>query len=159
MAQSRLLFSPAARQALRRGFTLLSDLMALSLGPRGRLVASARENPRKSPEFLNDGATIARRFLGLPDRFETMGAFLARHIAWRMEETVGDGATTAVVIARQIIQEADRLAAAGYNLMSVRRGLEKALPVVIESLAAQAHPWTVLTKSLRSAVPSPVRKH
>lgn len=140
MTQSRLLFAPLARQALRRGFNLLSDLMELSLGPRGRLVALARENPRKSPEFLNDGATIARRFLGLPDRFETMGAFLARHIAWRMEETVGDGATTAVVIARQIINEADRLAAAGYHLTSIRRGLEKALPVVLAALAAQAHP-------------------
>jgi len=140
MTQSRLLFSPAARQALCRGFTVLSDLMELSLGPRGRFIALARESPRKSPEFLNDGATIARRFLGLPNRFETMGAFLARHIAWRMEETVGDGATTAVVIARQIIQEANRLAAAGYNLMSVRHGLEKALPIVLEALAAQAHP-------------------
>lgn len=140
MTQPRLLFPPKARQALLRGFNLLSDLLELSLGPRGRLVALANDNPRKSPELLNDGATIARRFLGLPNRFETMGAFLARHIAWRMEEAVGDGATTAVVIARQILNEADRLAAAGYNVMSLRRGIEKVLPVVLDALAAQSHP-------------------
>ena len=140
MKQARLLFPPEAQAALRRGFNLLSDLLELSLGPRGRLIALAQDNPRKSPEFLNDGATIARRFLGLPNRFETMGAFLARHIAWRMEEAVGDGATTAVVIARQILNEADRLAASGYNRMSIARGLEKALPVVLAALAAQSHP-------------------
>ncbi len=140
MTQPRLLFSPAARQALRRGFNLLTDLMEVSLGPRGRLVALATDNPRKPPEFLNDGATIARRFLGLPNRFETMGAFLARHIAWRVEEAVGDGATTAVVLARQILNEADRHAAAGYNLMSIGRGLEKVLPAILTALAAQAHP-------------------
>jgi len=140
MKQPRLLFPPAARQALSRGFNLLSDLMEVSLGPQGRLVALANENPRKSPEFLNDGATIARRFSGLPNRFETMGAFLARHIAWRVEEAVGDGTTTAVVIARQILNEANRHAAAGYNLMRVAHGLEKVLPVVLAALAAQAHP-------------------
>ncbi len=140
MKQPRLLFSPAARQALSRGFNLLSDLVEVSLGPRGRLVALANENPRKSPELLDDGASIARRFSGLPDRFETMGAFLARHIAWRVEESVGDGTTTAVVMARQILNEANRFAAAGYNLMLIARGLEKLLPVALEALTAQAHP-------------------
>lgn len=140
MTQPRLLFSPAARQALRRGFNQLSDLLEVTLGPRGRLVAMTRDNPRKPPELLNDGATLARRFTGLPNRFDTMGAFLARHIAWRMEEAVGDGATTAVVIARQILNEADRHAAAGFHLMSIGRGLEKALPIVLAELAAQARP-------------------
>ena len=140
MTQSRLLFSPAARQALSRGFNGLSDLLEVSLGPRGRLVALARDNPRKPPELLNDGATIARRFTGFANRFEAMGALLARHIAWRMEEAVGDGATTAVVLARHLLNEANRHAAAGYNLMSLRRGVEKALPVVLQALVAQAQP-------------------
>lgn len=140
MRQPRLLFSPAARQALSRGFNGLSDLLEVSLGPRGRLVALARDNPHKPPELLNDGATIARRFTGFPNRFEAMGAFLARHIAWRMEEAVGDGATTAVVLARHLLNEANRHAAAGYNLMSIRRGIEKALPLVLTALAEQAHP-------------------
>lgn len=136
----RLVFDPAARTALLRGFNHLAALMEVALGPRGRLVAIARDNPRRAPELLNDGATIARRFLGLPNRFETMGAFLARHIAWRMEENVGDGATTAVVIARQVINESHRLIAAGYNVMDLRRGLEKALRVTLQALQQQAQP-------------------
>lgn len=142
MHHPRLAFEPAARQSLRKGFNRLADVMEVALGPRGRLVAVARDNSRKPPELLNDGATIARRFTGFPNRFETMGAFMARHIAWRMEEAVGDGATTAVVIARQIFNEADRHAAAGYNMMSIRRGLEKALVVVLHALEKQAQPLT-----------------
>jgi chaperonin GroEL len=140
MTHSRLLFAPAARQALRRGFDLLADLMECSLGPRGRRIAVARDNPRRPPELLDDGATIARRFLGLPSRWETMGAFLARHIAWRMEEAVGDGATTAVVIARHALGEMDRLVAAGHNPMQVRRGVERALGVLLAELRALAQP-------------------
>ena len=123
MHHPRLAFEPAARQSLRKGFNRLADVMEIALGPRGRLVAVARDNPRKPPELLNDGATIARRFTGFPNRFETMGAFMARHIAWRMEEAVGDGATTAVVIARQVFNEADHYAAAGSNMISSPRGL------------------------------------
>ncbi|MDQ3249613.1 MAG: chaperonin GroEL [Chloroflexota bacterium] len=140
MAHPRLAFEPAARQSLRKGFNALAAVMEVALGPRGRLVAVAQDNRRKAPELLDDGATIARRFLGLPNRFETMGAFMARHIAWRMEETVGDGATTAVVIARQVLNEADRHIAAGYNPMRLRHGLEKTLTVALQALDCQAQP-------------------
>jgi chaperonin GroEL len=140
MSHPRLAFSPRARTALLRGFHHLADAMTVALGPRGRLVAVSRDNPRRPPELLNDGATIARRFTGLPDRFESMGALLARHIAWQMEEAVGDGATTAVVLACAIIDEADRIIAAGYNPMRVRRGLEKAAAVVGSELARLAQP-------------------
>lgn len=114
--------------------------MAVALGPRGRLVAVNRENSRRPPELLDDGATIARRFSGLPDRFESMGALLARHIAWQVEEAVGDGATTAVVLARAIVAETDRYLAAGYNAMSLRRGLECAAQAVNVELGKMARP-------------------
>ncbi len=140
MTQSRLLFAPQAQQALCRGFNQLADLLEVALGPRGRLVAMAGDNPRKPPELLNDGALIARRFLGLPGRFETMGAFLARHIAWQVEEAVGDGSTTAVVIARQVLNEALRQVAAGHHAMDLRRGIERALPLLLQALRAQAQP-------------------
>jgi chaperonin GroEL len=129
-----------AQTALLRGFNQLADLLETTLGPRGRLVAVARDNPKRSPELLNDGGAIARRFLGFPNRFETMGAFLARHIAWRMEEAVGDGATTAVVIARQILNETARLVASGHNPMRLGRGLERGVRVVLNELKAQAQP-------------------
>lgn len=134
------MFSPEAQAALLRGFGKLAAMMEVALGPKGRLVAVARDNRRREPELLNDGATIARRFTGFPNRFETMGAFLARHIAWKVEEAVGDGATTAVVIARHIMREADRLRAAGHNPMRMRIGLEKALAVALEALDDLSRP-------------------
>ncbi|MEZ4863888.1 MAG: chaperonin GroEL [Caldilineaceae bacterium] len=140
MGHPRLSWSPDARQALCRGFNLLSNLLEVTLGPRGRLVAVAGANPRKAPELLDDGAAVARRFLGLPNRFESMGALLARHIAWRVEESVGDGSTTAVVIACQLLNEAHRYGAAGHNVMSLRRGIERALPLLLNELTQQALP-------------------
>jgi len=136
----RLAFEPQARQSLRRGFNLLANMMEVALGPQGRLVAVDRINSRRPPELLSSGATIARRFLGVPNRFETMGAFLARHIAARMEDAVGDGATTAVVIARQVLNEMDRLVAAGHNVMRVRHGVEKGLIVILRELQTLAEP-------------------
>ena len=140
MSHPRLAFEPNARRMLFAGFNKLARMMTVALGPRGRMVAVTRDNSRRAPELLNDGAQIARRFTGFPNRFETMGAFLARHLAWQVEEAVGDGATTAVVIAQAIINEADRLIAAGFNPMRLRRGLEKALAVAMAELDRQARP-------------------
>ena len=140
MSHPRLAFEPQAQQALRSGFDKLATMMTVALGPRGRLVAVQRDNSRRPPEFLNDGATIARRFTGFPIRFETMGAFLARHIAWQVEEAVGDGSTTAVVIAQDIINETSRYLAAGFNSMRIRRGMEKALAVALAELERQSQP-------------------
>lgn len=123
-----------------RGFDKLATLLKVTLGPRGRLVAVQRETSKRPPELLNDGAHIARRFLGFPNRFETMGAFLARHIAWQVEEAVGDGATTAVVIAQAVINDALRHIAAGYNPMLLRRGMDKALVAALIALRNQAQP-------------------
>lgn len=150
----RLAFDPQAQQALCRGFNKLAAALTVTLGPRGRLVAVSRDNPRRAPELLNDGATIARRFLGLPDRFETMGAFLARHIAWQVEEAVGDGATTAVVIAQAVLNEAMRYVAAGYNPMLLRRSIDRALGAALAALAAQARPvaGTAQLRNLATAI-------
>lgn len=134
------MFNPQAQEALLRGFGKLAATMEVALGPRGRLVAVERENRRREPELLNDGATIARRFMGFPNRFETMGAFLARHIAWQVEEAVGDGATTAVVIARHVIREAQRLRSAGHNVMRLRWGVEAALQASLQALDNMGHP-------------------
>jgi chaperonin GroEL len=141
MLNRRVCYAPEARQALRKGFNVLADAMEVTLGPCGRLVAIERDvSPSKPPELLNDGAIIARRFLGLPNTFETMGAMLARHIAWQVEEEVGDGSTIAVIIARHVLDGATRCIAAGHNPMSLRRGLEKALAVALGELAKSAQP-------------------
>lgn len=150
----RLALEPEARLALTRGFNKLAATLTVTLGPRGRLVAVSRDNPRRAPELINDGATIARRFLGLPDRFETMGAFLARHIAWQVEEAVGDGATTAVVVAQAVINQAMRYTSAGYNPMLLRRSIDRALGVALRALTRQARPLegTAHIRALATAV-------
>lgn len=140
MPPSRLLFGNQAHTALRSGFAQLTDALEVALGPKGSRVAVERSNRRRAPELLSDGAAIARRIVGLPNAFEGMGAYLARHIAWQMEEAVGDGATTAVVIARRILDESLRHIAAGHNAMSLRRGLEKGLAAALEALAHQTIP-------------------
>lgn len=142
MTDSRLLFAPHSRQAINRGFHALAQLMAITLGPQGAMVAITRENSRRAPELLRNGAYVARRFLGFSSRFETMGAFLARHIAWRMEEAVGDGATTAVLMANAILQATERQVAAGHNPMLIRRGIETLLPSLLDGVKAQAIPLT-----------------
>lgn len=140
MPTPKLAFDRLARTKLLSGFNQLADLMMVTLGPRGRMVAVSRDNSRRPPELLNRGSVIARRMFGLPDRFEAMGALLARHLAWQMEEKVGDGATTTVIIARQIMVEADRHVVAGYNPMLLRRGIETALPVLLHALRQQSQP-------------------
>ncbi|MFN8444008.1 MAG: chaperonin GroEL [Caldilineaceae bacterium] len=140
MPSPKLAFDRTARRKLLSGFTQLADLLTVTLGPRGRMVAVSRESSRRAPELLSKGAIIARRMFGLPDRFEAMGALLARHLAWQMEERVGDGATTAVLLARQIMVEADRLVVAGYNPMQLGRGIEAALPILLYALRSQSQP-------------------
>ncbi len=140
MSRPQLILSPHARPRLVLGFNQLADLLTTTLGPSGRTVVMQDEHPRRPPVLLNDGATIARRFTGFPQRFESMGALLARQIAWTMEETVGDGSTTAVVIARALINAAERHIAAGYNAMRLRIGLEKTLPPLLAALEEMARP-------------------
>lgn len=140
MSRPGLLFDPEGRQALYRGFDKLAAAMEVTLGPRGRLVAVEQDIRRRPPELIDDGATVARRFIGLPDRFESMGALLARHIAWKVEEKVGDGTTSAVLLARQLFGDANRLAAAGHDVMAIRRGLERCLLVALSALDEQMRP-------------------
>jgi len=140
MPSSRILFGPQAQNALRAGFDQLAAAMEVALGPKGNLVAVARDNRRRPPELLTDGAAIARRISGLRNRHQSMGALLARHIAWQVEEAVGDGATTAVVIARHILNQSHRHIAAGHNAMSLRRGIEKGLDAALAALRTQTIP-------------------
>lgn len=140
MPASRILFGSHAHSALRTGFNQLAAALEVALGPTGNLVGVERTNRNRAPELLADGAAIARRIAGLPNPHEGMGAYLARHIAWQMEENVGDGATTAVVIARHILNESHRHIAAGHNAMSLRRGLEKGLDAAVAALRGLAFP-------------------
>src|SRR5690349_11717289 len=115
----------------------MTGLIRPTLGPVARTVAIASVlNGR--PEILDDGATIARRTIQLSDPFEDMGAMIVRHLAWRVHETVGDGAATAAVIATALMAEGVRQIASGASPVGVRRGIEQAAALARTELLAQA---------------------
>src|SRR4051812_16812487 len=134
-----MLYGEAARKMLLRGMEQMTRLLRPTLGPVARTVSVA-SLLNGNPEVLDDGATIARRTIELSDPFESIGAMIIRHVAWRVHETVGDGATTAAVIATRLMAEGVRMIAAGASPVAVRRGIEQALEVAREELQSQARP-------------------
>lgn len=141
MPDQYVLLEEDARAALRRGVEVMAHLIRVTLGPRARTVAiQPIVGTNKPPEILDDGATIARRTLQLPDPFEDMGAMIIRQLACKIGDTTGDGSATAVVIAQRLLDASIRYVAAGGNPMFVKRGIEKALAVALEALDQQARP-------------------
>lgn len=135
-----VLLNPRARVALTRGVDQMANVLRVTLGPNARAVVMAPIISTRAPELLTDSATIARRIIELPDPYENMGAMLIRHMAWRMREKVGNGAATATVIAQTLLHEANYQAAAGANVMMLRRGVERGLEVAYAELKRMATP-------------------
>jgi chaperonin GroEL len=135
-----VLLKPRARAALTQGVDQMANVLRVTLGPMARAVVMAPLVTSRPPELLTDAATIARRIIELPDPYVNMGAMLIRHMAWRMREKVGNGAATAAVIAQSLIHESNYQAAAGANVMMLRRGIDKGLEVAYDELKRQAQP-------------------
>src|SRR5436309_1128590 len=135
-----VLLNPRARKALTRGVDQMANVLRVTLGPVARAVVMAPIISSRSPELLTDSATIARRIIEFPDPYENMGAMLIRHMAWRMREKVGNGAATAAVIAQALLHESNYQAAAGANVMMLRRGIERGLEVAYEELKKLTRP-------------------
>jgi chaperonin GroEL len=108
VVKDRVLFGPQARKAMLRGIDLLTDTLRLTLGPTGRHVAYDPNIGDRPPEILTDGATIARRVIRIPNRYENMGLLLVRHLAWHVRQVVGDGSATSAVLLRALLREATR---------------------------------------------------
>ena len=137
----RVRFDLEAQMAIKQGFDLIADIAQVTLGPIGGVVAVERMASRnKSPELLDDVATIARRIVEVPGPFENMGAMLARHLAWNVREEVGDGSATALILAQTIISEAIRYTAAGHNAMDLWRGIKKVQGPLVARLEEIAQP-------------------
>ncbi|MFN8633110.1 MAG: chaperonin GroEL [Chloroflexota bacterium] len=132
-------YGDAARTTLLHGMEQMTRLLRPTLGPVARTVAVA-SLLNGQPEVLDDGATIARRTIELTDPFDSIGAMIVRHLAWRVHEEIGDGATTAAVIATRLMAEGVRVVAAGATPVAVRRGIEQAVEVARAELEAQAKP-------------------
>jgi chaperonin GroEL len=130
-----LLFKEDARRAMERGVNKVADTVGITLGPKGRNVVL--EKKFGSPTITNDGVTIAKE-IELEDPFENMGAQLLKEVASKTNDIAGDGTTTATVVARAMIREGIKNVAAGANGMQLRRGIEKAVDIVVDGLKEQA---------------------
>src|SRR5437870_2121051 len=127
-------FDEAARRGLEAGVDKLADAVKVTLGPKGRNVVL--EKKFGPPTITNDGVTIAKE-VELEDPFENMGAQLVKEVATKTNDVAGDGTTTATVLAQALVREGLRNVAAGASPMSLKRGIEKAVAAVVESLKAQ----------------------
>jgi chaperonin GroEL len=130
-----LSFSEDARKRLEKGVNKLADAVKVTLGPRGRNVVIDKK--WGAPTITKDGVTVARE-IELEDAYENMGAQLAKEVATKTNDVAGDGTTTATVLAQAIVKEGLRNVAAGANPMSLKRGIDKAVEVVVGEIASQA---------------------
>ena len=126
-----------ARRALERGIDVLTDAVAVTLGPRGRNVVL--EKQFGVPYIVNDGITIAKE-IELEDHIENTGAALIREAAAKTNDVSGDGTTTAAVLARALVKEGLRYVAAGVNPMALKRGIVKAVDYVVQEVVAHSQP-------------------
>ncbi len=126
-----LRFNSDARARLEQGVNALADAVKVTLGPKGR--NAILEKLTGPPTITNDGVTIARE-IQLRDPFANMGAQLVKEVAMKTNGVVGDGTTTATVLAQAMVREGLRAVDAGANPMRLRRGIERTVPVVVEAL-------------------------
>jgi chaperonin GroEL len=135
MAHKELKFNEDARRALQRGVDILADAVKVTLGPKGRYVVLDKKFG--APTITNDGVTIARE-IEVEDPFENQGAQLVREVATATNDVAGDGTTTATVLAQAIVREGLKNVSAGANPMGLKRGIERAVEIVVADIKTQA---------------------
>jgi len=131
MAAKDVKFGADARERLIRGVDILADAVQVTLGPKGRNVVI--EKSFGAPRTTKDGVTVAKE-IELGDKFENMGAQMVREVASKTSDSAGDGTTTATVLARAIVREGSKAVSAGMNPMDLKRGIEKAVDIVVGDL-------------------------
>ncbi len=137
MASKVIIFGAAAREKVRKGVDTLADAVKVTLGPRGRNVVY--EKSFGAPGITKDGVTVAKE-IELADKLENMGAQMVREVASKTADVAGDGTTTATVLAQAIFREGNKYVTAGANPMDLKRGIEKAVAVVVECVKQQSKP-------------------
>ena len=130
-----ILFGTDARAKLAKGVNTLADAVTTTMGPKGRYVALQRSYG--APTITNDGVSVAKE-IELKDPIENMGAQLVKEVATKTNDAVGDGTTTATLLAQVIVNEGLRNVAAGANPIAIRRGVDKAVNAVVEEMRAGA---------------------
>jgi chaperonin GroEL len=139
MAAKEVKFHESARQKMVAGVNTLADAVKITLGPKGRNVVLDRSFG--APTVTKDGVSVAKE-IELKDKFENMGAQMVKEVASKTSDVAGDGTTTATVLAQAILREGMKSVAAGMNPMDLKRGVDKAVDVVVEDLKKMSKPCT-----------------
>jgi chaperonin GroEL len=137
MAHKQVTFQSAAREKILRGATQLADAVRITLGPKSKSVLIQKS--WGAPVVCNDGVTIAKEF-DLPDAEENLGAQMLRQAAEKTGELVGDGTSTATILAHAIYADGLRNVTAGASAIDIKRGLDRGLKVAVDALKAQSKP-------------------
>ncbi|SDR36273.1 chaperonin GroEL [Rhizobiales bacterium GAS113] len=132
MAAKDVKFSVDARERMLRGVDILANAVKVTLGPKGRNVVL--DKSFGAPRITKDGVTVAKE-IELEDKFENMGAQMVREVATKTSNQVGDGTTTATVLAQAIVKEGAKAVAAGMNPMDLKRGIDLAVEALVKDLA------------------------
>src|ERR1700751_3984160 len=128
MAAKDVRFAGDAREKMLRGVEILANAVKVTLGPKGRNVVM--EKSFGAPRITKDGVTVAKE-IELEEKFENMGAQMVREVAQKTNDSAGDVTTTATVLAHAIVKEGAKSVAAGMNPMDLKRGIGKAVEVVV----------------------------
>lgn len=131
MTAKELLFHDEARAKICAGLSTLADAVKVTLGPKGRTVML--ERPYGPPTIINSGVVVARE-IELPDKQENLGAQMVREVSSKTSEMVGDGTTTATVLAQAIVQQGMKYVVAGFDPMDLKRGIDLAVEAVVARL-------------------------
>ncbi len=135
MAAKEIVYQEIARNRILAGVNALADAVKVTLGPKGRNVVI--EKSFGSPTVTKDGVTVAKE-IELENKFENMGAQMVREVASKTSDVAGDGTTTATVLAQAVFREGSKLVAAGHNPMEIKRGIDRAVEAITESLKKMA---------------------
>jgi chaperonin GroEL len=137
MGAKILLYDEEARKAILKGVNTLADAVKVTLGPKGRNVII--DKSFGSPTVTKDGVTVAKE-IELEDKFENMGAQMVKEVASKTSDVAGDGTTTATILAQALYREGVKAVAAGSNPMDIKRGIDKAVEVVVKELSKMSKP-------------------
>src|SRR4026209_2057348 len=134
---TQIIYAENSRQAILRGVNQLADAVKVTLGPKGRNVVL--EKKFGGPNITKDGVTVAKE-IELKDRLENMGAQMVREVASKTSDVAGDGTTTATILAQSIFRQGVKAVAAGGNPLALKRGIDKAVEVIVEEVKKLSKP-------------------
>ena len=137
MAKKEIKYSASAREKTMAGVDTLANAVKVTFGPKGRNVLI--EKSWGSPVATKDGVTVAKE-IELEDKFENMGAQMVKEVASKTSDVAGDGTTTATILAQAIVREGLKLVTSGINPMSIKRGIDKSVAMVVDELKKISKP-------------------